>query len=320
VVRLAEDHPGPGVVPKAWTPRYEEVMRENARKTFLSSDMVMVHGLQPLGLVEDRRHDCPWLWRCYANFASNPVEPFLKRYLPKYQGAIFSAECFIPETSPPWFVIPPSIDPFSSVNESLATAQVNRILGALGIPHDRPMALQFLGEHGPGEALQAIRLWKSGFVPGNAVLVLVQIQGTEEAHDPELDVIQGLDRNVRLLRLTRASSRELSALGWAAQVVIDPTTSPWPNEEVLDVLWKGKPALVCSDSGTAPFVRDGCGYRARTPSELARKLGELLEDSGAAKEMGACAHLSMGRHHLVPRHLLDYLKLMLHFVGNGSRV
>jgi hypothetical protein len=301
---------------------YETAMRENARKTFLSSDLVMVHGLQPLGLIADRHDDCPWLWRCYANLAGvkPPLSSVLQRYLPKYQGAIFSHARFIPEVKSPRYVIAPAIDLFSPVNESLGSAEVGRVLTRMEIPADRPLALQFLGTNCASESLDAIRVWKSGRIPENAVLVLVRIEeGPECVQLPELEAIRGLERNVRVLQISRGSTRELCALGWAAQVVIESTNSRWPRMDLLEVMWKGAAALVSCGSGTAPFVRSGCGYCFTSQDELSRRLGELLEHSPTSKEMGACAHLSVARHHILPRHLLDYLKLMDHFVRSDSR-
>jgi trehalose synthase len=244
----------------------------------------------------------------------------ITRYLAKYQGAIFSHASFVPELESPCFIVPPSIDPFAPVNESLSPAEISRTLIHLGIPEDRPLALQFLGSNCASDALEAVRVWKSGLIPEHAVLVLIRIgDGLDLALQSELDAIRGLDRNLRVVQLVRDSHRELCALGWAAQVVLEPTNCRWPSLDLLDVMWKGTAALVSIHSGTAPFVREGCGVCVANRTELTRKLGELLEDSKCAKEMGACAHLSIGRHHLIPRHLLDYLKLMTHFVGAGSR-
>ncbi len=321
IVRQTEEVSSDGMLAPRMK-RYETSMRENARKTFLSSDLVMVHGLQPLGLIDDRHDGRPWLWRCYANLAGvkPPLSSMIQRYLPKYQAPIFSHESFMPELKSSGYVIPPAIDLFSPVNESLGPAERSRVLTRMEIPEDRPLALQFLGENWASEALDAIRVWKSGRIPEKAVLVLVRIEeGPERIHLPELAAIRGLDRNVRVLQLSRSSTRELCALGWAAQVVLEPTNSRWPSMDLLDVMWKGTAALVYGGSGTAPFIRRGCGYCFTSQDELSRRLGELLEDSPTAKEMGACAHLSIGRHHPFPRHLLDYLKLMDHFMGGDFR-
>lgn len=316
VVRLTEEDPGHSGIPERWTRFYEEAMRENARKMFLSSDLVIVHGLQPLGLIEHRRDERPWLWRCHSNLAGSapPLWSFAKRFVSRYQAALFSHTSFVSELGIQHFVIPPSIDPFSPVNRQMSPDELGQTLAHLGIPGDRPLALQFLSSGSTDEALEAIRTWKTGNLPRNAVLVLIHVgSAADHALDSELEAVRAVDPSVRVLQLSRSSPQELAALGWAAQVVVDASNSRWPNLDLLDVMWKGTPAVVAMDSASAPFVSDEVGFRMRSREELSTRVGDLLSDARTAREMGACAHLMVSRRHLVPRHLLDYLKLMLFF-------
>jgi trehalose synthase len=310
------DAPLPRGVSKERTGAYEEAVRESARKLFLSADLVVVHGLQPIGLVDHRRDGRPWLWRCHADLtgASSQFWAFVRRFLPRYQGVLFSHARFVKELEPPFFVVPPSIDPFAPVNRDASPAEVARVLDELRVPKARPLALQFLGSGTSDEALEAIRAWKGGRSPEDAVLVLLHVGATcELSSRSTLEALNSVDPRVRVLQLGRDSIRELCALGWAARVVVDASPGRWPNLDLLDVMWKGTAALVASTSATSAFIVPDAGHCVGSREELSRRLGEMLEDSDIAREMGAGARRSITRGHLMPRHLLDYLKLMLYF-------
>jgi glycosyltransferase involved in cell wall biosynthesis len=193
----------------------------------------------------------------------------------------------------------------------------------MGIPTGRPIALQFLAEGTAEEALGAVRSWKRGQVPDHAVLVLAAVgrEGPLENQSSacEWDAIQAVDRTVHFLQPSRESVDHLCALGWAASVVIDMSRSRWPNLHLLDAMWKETPVLVASGSPSATLIPKDAGFHVRTEEELSQKLGEILEDSEQSAKMGHAAHEAVVRQHLVPRHLLDYLKLLLYFEKDTVR-
>ena len=303
---------------------YDAALRASAQKMFLSSDLVVVHGLQPIGLVKYRRDESPWVWRCHSNVRqARPAFWALSGgYVNRYQAAAFSHPSFIPDLSVPRFVIPPSVDPFSPANRDFSTSEIGEVLDSFGIPQKHPLALSYLNLGSVKEALDAVRLWKAAHVPKDAVLVLLHVgeQHPNSAFLGEVDrhVLRAVDSQVHFLRLGRAAGRELGALGWAARVVLDPSTSPWPNLALLDAMWKGRPVIARAGSANAAIIQDGGRACAQSDEELGRRLREFLEDPGAARSAGAVARRWVVQRHLATRHILDYLKMLQQFKEGKS--
>ncbi|MCI0655722.1 MAG: glycosyltransferase [Acidobacteria bacterium] len=115
----------------------------------------------------------------------------------------------------------------------------------------------------------------------------------------------------------RGAARELGALVWAARVVVDPSSSQWPNLALLDAMWKGRPVIVNSGSASAKVMQEGGGICVRSTEEMGGWIRECLEDPEAARSAGAVSRRWVVHRHLAPRHLLEYLKLLLHLKGGS---
>ncbi|MDP7215834.1 MAG: hypothetical protein QF583_07970 [Rhodospirillales bacterium] len=71
---------------------YEDVIEENAIRTHLDQDFVVVHDPQPLPLINHFCKRGPWIWRCHVDL-SHPnrlLWGYLSSLIEKYDAAIFS--------------------------------------------------------------------------------------------------------------------------------------------------------------------------------------------------------------------------------------
>lgn len=297
---------------------YLDTMKQNSRRIYLSATMVVVHGIQPMGLVEHRPDRRPWVWRSHSDLSDSQAgfKAFARRFEGSYGAALFPHATFVPPLTPPVFIVPPSVDPFSDLNRTMTTRQIETVLERLRVPSDKPLVLRFLSKGSSEEIRQAVQAWKGVRGSTRATLVLLCVgmaaPRNGDLGDPDAGPMGGSD-GVRLVFLQHGESREMAALGWAAAAVIEDSPSPWPNLHLLDVLWKSKPVLVAEGSRTARFVEECAVEVFRSPEELAWRLSDLLGNKDKARRMGKAGRACVIERYLAPRHLLDYLKLLLYF-------
>ncbi|MBI3989571.1 MAG: glycosyl transferase family 1, partial [candidate division NC10 bacterium] len=119
---------------------YLQVNRENAEKIPLEADLVLIHDPQPAALIEARKWG-KWVWRCHIDISQpqRRVWSFLRRFIVRYDAAVFSLPPFAQRLPIPQFLIYPSIDPLSDKNRQLPRSEVTRILDRLEIPRDKPI-------------------------------------------------------------------------------------------------------------------------------------------------------------------------------------
>ncbi len=123
---------------------YIETNRENARHLSLEGDLVLIHDPQPAPLVDHRPREGKWVWRCHVDL-SHPQWPAwraLRRYVRRYDAAVFSLPKFAQRLPIPQYLVYPSIDPLSKKNCDLSSTEVDEILARFAIPRDKPILLQ----------------------------------------------------------------------------------------------------------------------------------------------------------------------------------
>ncbi|MBI4279272.1 MAG: glycosyl transferase family 1, partial [Armatimonadetes bacterium] len=123
---------------------YLEINRENAARLDLGADLVIIHDPQPAALVESASRPGRWVWRCHIDI-SRPQRrawSFIRWFVVRYGGAIFSLPAFAQRLPIPQYLIYPSIDPLSEKNRDLAEEEISAALARLGVPRDKPILLQ----------------------------------------------------------------------------------------------------------------------------------------------------------------------------------
>ena len=95
---------------------YQEVAYENAARTHLDHDVVIVHDPQPLPMIQFYNKKAPWIWRCHVDL-SHP-DPALWSYLAplieRYDAVVLTLPEYAQKLGPPQRFIMPAINPFST--------------------------------------------------------------------------------------------------------------------------------------------------------------------------------------------------------------
>jgi trehalose synthase len=300
---------------------YLKINRRNADALNLDADLVMIHDPQPAALVEHRKGG-KWIWRCHLDLAQpqRRAWSFVRRFVLRYDAAIFSLDGFAQRLPIPKFLIYPSIDPLSAKNRELPRAEVSQTLERLAIPRDKPILLQmapFERLKDPMGALRAYRLVKQHH---ECRLVLA---GGGVAHNAEGEAVVAEIKNaadgdpdVHVLQLPPEADLELNALQRAAAIVVHKPLREGFGMTVSEAMWKGKPVVGSAAGGIPAQIIDGVtGYVVRSEEGAAFRIRHLLNNPGLMQRMGGAGREHVRRNFLVTRHLSDYLTLLNLFTG-----
>ncbi len=300
---------------------YLQVNERNAQALNLEADLVMVHDPQPAALV-DYKKDGKWIWRCDLDLSQpqRRIWSFLRRFVVKYDAAVFSLPDFAQRLPIPQFVIHPSIDPLSEKNRELARSEVNRVMDRLGIPRDKPILLQlsrFERFKDPVGTLMAYRLVRKHH-PCRLVLA-----GSGVAHDPEGEAVlaevlerASKDPDIHILQLPPEADLEINALQRSATIVLHKSIKEGFGLAASEAMWKGKPVIGGIAGGiAAQIVDDVTGYIVHSVEGAAFRIRAMLNNPGMIGRMGGAAREHVRRNFLITRHLSDYLTLLKSFTA-----
>jgi trehalose synthase len=94
---------------------YEEVVYENAIRTHLEHDLVIIHDPQPLPMIDHYRRRGPWIWRGHVDLSAPNRElwNYFSPFVEKYDATIFSIKEYAQKLNTPQIFFMPAIDPFS---------------------------------------------------------------------------------------------------------------------------------------------------------------------------------------------------------------
>lgn len=295
---------------------YASVIERNAKALKLEADMVMVHDHQPAGLVDYRTNGC-WLWRCHLDLAQpqRPAWAFLRRYVLKYDAAIFSLSGFAQRLPIPKFLMYPSIDPLSPKNRDMSRTEVAQVLDRLGISRVKPILLQVARFDRFKDPLGAIHTYRLVKRHHDCQLVLA---GSGVMHDPEGEAVlmelreaEALDPDIHVIQLPPEADLEINALQRSATVVLQKSVKEGFGLTVSEAMWKGKPVVGSTAGGIAAQIVDGVtGYVVHSVEGAAFRIRHLLNNPGLMNRMGAMAREHVRRNFLITRQLGDYLTLL----------
>lgn len=297
---------------------YVKTNQENARKMDLDADMVIIHDPQPAPLISERKKLSTWLWRCHID-ASHPqrkVWNFLKNYVSRYNGAIFSLPDFSQKLSIPQYLMYPSIDPLSDKNKDLSPEVIDEVVGRYGIPRDKPMILQVSRFDRFKDPLGVIQAYEMVKRYNDCCLVLA---GGGAADDPEgaqvlaeVEAAAKKDPDIIILDLPPDSNIEINALQRAATVVLQKSLKEGFGLTVAEAMWKGRPVIGGFVGGiTVQIVYGQTGFTVNSVEGCAYRIRYLLNNPEFASHMGDNAREYTRRNFLVTRHIVDYLSLMV---------
>lgn len=290
---------------------------ENAARLDLGADVVIIHDPQPAALIEHSPRRGRWVWRCHIDI-SRPQRrawTFIRQFVTKYHGAIFSLPKFAQRLPIPQYLIYPSIDPLSEKNRDLEPAEITGILDRLAVPRDKPILLQvsrFDRFKDPIGVINAFRLVKK-FDDCRLVLAGGSADDDPEGAQVLAEVMNatGSDPDIHVLVLPPNAHREINALQRAATIIIQKSTREGFGLTVAEGMWKGKPVIGGFAGGiTVQIIYGVTGFTVNSVEGCAFRIRYLLHNPDVARQMGENAREYVREQFLITRDLEDHLGLM----------
>jgi trehalose synthase len=298
---------------------FVDVNRRNAAEIDLAADILFIHDPQPIALVE-RKGDLggKWVWRCHIDFTDPRPEvwDFLRGYIERYDGAVFSAPAFSRPLSVKQVLISPSIDPLSDKNRDLGEDEIDRVCAGCGIDRSRPIVTQISRFDYLKDPLGVIRAYRIVKEHTDCQLVLA---GGGATDDPEglrvLDEVRReaeSDPDIFVLFLPPGSDFEINALQRASSVVLQKSLKEGFGLTVAEALWKAKPVIASAVGGIPlQIAHKYSGILTRSVEGTAFWIKQLLQEPAYARRLGINGKEHILGNYLITRHIRDYLLLFL---------
>lgn len=312
---------------------FEQINAENAislKPHLEDADIVIVHDPQPLALIEHfPERKGKWIWRCHVDGSTpfRPVWAYLRKYIEKFDAAIFSLAEFCHPLPIPMFVILPSIDPLSDKNIELPAEEIRQKMELFCIDSERPLIVQISRYDrfkDPIGVIEAYKLVKK-FNPA----VQLVLAGGEASDDPEGEIVLNeiklaseSDPDIHVLLLPGDEHRTINALQRRADMVVQKSIKEGFGLTVTEGLWKGKPVIGGNVGGIRKqIINWQSGFLVNTPEGAAYRMRYLLQNRDKIAEMGLRGKEYVRENFLITRHLREYLTLMLSLhAGHSDRI
>jgi trehalose synthase len=292
---------------------YEQVNYENAVRSALRDDYVIVHDPQPLPQIEFHRRAMPWSWRCHIDLTrpDPALWRYLRRFIDQYHAAVVSIPDYVQDAVPPYFIHMPSIDPFSLTNRELDDSETASILARYPmIPTDLPLVVQVSRFDVWKDPAGVIAAFLAARRKVDCTLVLV---GSAATDDPEGDAVfrSLLDkREERIVILNVEDSLLVNALQRRAAVVLQKSIREGFGLTVAEAMWKGTPVIGGNVGGIRYQIQNGTnGFLVNSVEEAAQRIVQVLTEPGLRERIGQAARESVRRNFLMTRALEEHLDL-----------
>ncbi|MGB7970504.1 MAG: glycosyltransferase [Candidatus Deferrimicrobiaceae bacterium] len=291
---------------------YEDVIYENAFRSHLHHDIVVVHDPQPLAMIRHHRKNGPWIWRCHIDLTRpNPeIMRFLLPYINMYDAVILTLEEYKQKFRTPQVFFFPTINPFSISNRDLTEEEITERLGHYRIPDDLPLVVQvsrFDRWKDPEGVIEAFRIARKKV---DCTLVLL---GNVATDDPEGEkVYRSLldNREERIIILSVQDSALVNALQRRATVILQKSLREGFGLTVAEAMWKGTPVIGGNVGGIRYQIQDGRnGFLVSSIQEAADRIVRLLKDKKLNRTMGKRAKETVRKNYLLTSSVERYLDL-----------
>lgn len=298
---------------------YLDTTQENLASMDIYGDIVFVHDPQPAGLIEKKSQiGKKWIWRCHIDisFPDQEVWDFIRQFVLRYDGAVFSAPSFAQELPIRQFLISPSIDPLDDKNKELNTKTIDGVLERFNIPKDKPIITQISRFDYLKDPVGVIKMFKlvKRYNPCRLVLA-----GGTATDDPESDKVlaevreeAGDDPLIHILPIPSGSDIEINALQRASTIILQKSIKEGFGLTVTEALWKGKPVVAGAVGGIPLQIRHRySGLLCHTVEGAAHLVKQLLNSPEYAKKLGENGRAHVRQNFLLTRHLKEYMLMFL---------
>ncbi len=314
---------------------YLNTIDENAKNTFIASDLVVIHDPQPAAMVMNGLIFGNVLWRCHIDTSDpNPtVWRFLLPYINHCAGAIFTIPEFIgPGLQIPLYQINPCINPLAEKNRQYTREEALNNLSGLFNEHDvdpeRPIvaAVSRYDLHkNQATIIKAFqKLCRENRPDPLPTLIFL---GNTASDDPEgeqmleqLKAQAGEDPNIRFWVNVPNNDVVVGSLMHLAEFFVHVSTKEGFGLVVSEAMWQSAPVIGSKVGGIAKQVKDGqTGYLVNPLDEdaIAARMAHLLEHPDEAEILGAQAREHVRANFLIPELVRRYLVLLSYYSGKG---
>ena len=309
------------------------IVSDNAKNTFIASDLVVIHDPQPAGLIMNGVIFGNVLWRCHIDTSMpNPtVWRFLLPYINQCAGAIFTMPEFIGSgLQIPAYQIMPCIDPLAEKNQQYTKAQTLDILAPLFQEHNLDPERPILA------AISRYDIHKNQATIINAFKRLREVRaydpppylvflGNMATDDPEggvmLDTLQeqaGDDPDIKFWVNVENNDQVVGALMHLAQGFVHVSTKEGFGLVVSEALWQGTPVIGSRVGGIQRQVLDGqTGYLVNPMDvdAIAERMSRILDRPEEASVLGSQGQEHVRQHFLLPELVRCYVTLLRFYCG-----
>lgn len=291
-------------------------------------DIVILHDPQPLGLAPQAAAKAPLIVRLHGDLLTPNLDAleFVHPHIAEAEKVIVSNRDYLIHL--PWLrkgraaVVYPAIDPLSEKNRPQDAIAAKTLLAQFGVNPSKPLIAQvsrFDPWKDPLGVLNAYYLAKNKVPQLQLVLAglflakddpeAMEIYRRARKHaEGDHDIFLFADPEEVLAHVS--TELFVSAVYTASDVVIQKSVREGFGLTMTEAMWKGKPLVAGATSGARVQVRDGTdGVIVDSPEDAGRAIVRLLRDPKRAARMGRAAHERVRRRFLMPRFVLDNLKL-----------
>lgn len=314
------------------TPEIEQVYLERNQHCAVmlgdEYDVAIIHDPQPAAIPRFVKFSgTKWVWRCHIDTSqpSQEVWGFLRPFIEGYDAAVFTMPEFVPSDfiGPELRFIPPAIDPLTPKNRALPKYLFREEVAEFGIELSRPLMIQvarFDPWKDPQGVIEAYQILKKNDLP-QLQLALI---GAMAEDDPEgwdvYNAIRGKqekDPDLHIFtNLTGVGAHEVNCFQRAADVVVQKSIREGFGLVVSEALWKGTPVVVGNTGGIPlQMQNDVGGFLINSVEECAERVAYLLTHSDEAEAIARRGWEKIRDNFLMPRLLLDELKLLHSLLG-----
>jgi trehalose synthase len=298
---------------------------QNRRRLSFDSEFTVIHDPQPLALIDARppgkNH---WIWRCHIDLSrpSLRVWDFLRPFVCRYDGALFSSPAFSRQLPIPQYLFFPCIDPLSDKNRELEPGQVEEVAQRFGIDTDRPVLTQISRFDRLKDPVGVIHAYQIVKRYADCQLVLAGGSATDDPEGKEVlaEVRKAAanDPDVHILDLPPWSAMEINALQRVSTIVIQKSLREGFGLTVAEALWKKKPVVASAVGGIpAQVIHKHTGMLAHSVEGTAYQIRFLLSHPSLAQKLGEQGHDHVLEHFLITSNVRRYLALFLHHESHG---
>lgn len=286
------------------------------------AEIVFIHDYQPLFAIDSIRGRAATLLRVHVDLSGPHPETltFLRDKIMSCRGTVFSHASFVPS----WLegrgtarIILPAIDPFTEKNRSMENAE--GLASSIGIDPKKPCITQISRFDPWKDPIGVIETYMRARkkVP-DLQLVLA---GSHASDDPEGETVYREARRFAgkdpgIIFYTEQNDAMVNAIRTISAVVIQKSIREGFGLTVTEAMWKEK-AVVGGDAvGIRAQITDGeNGFLVSSPAEAARVVIRLINDPALSRTMGKNAHRTVIERFLMPRYILEHVRLYSEVAG-----